>query len=303
MAGLTGAALFLWGSTVIVPYIISAVTNMIHLGVVITIALAMFFVATSPEIHNEISRVWRLMTRKLTYAIITYDPIGDAETTLERQQKGLDEIIAARNNVAGQLKGLDQRIKKNADKIEADLQQAQLAEKQGDMRSRGLMSEEAQALGISNKNITATRNKIAEVFSKLNRIVDATDYSIKKNRSTLQIQKDEIQAILPANAAMNKAWSIIGDGAEKQRFELAIQTITDKANREMAEIDSLMDLSQPMITGSELEKGVNQQNALKALEDWEKKSTLLISSARDVTPQPNIIPDGKQGRFADLLKQ
>ena len=94
--------------------------------------------------------------------------------------------------------------------------------------------------------------------------------------------------------------------------------IADTANRQLAEIDDIMDKSQSIIKGVDLEKGVLADDALKALDQWEKggpsmqlgtDKAVLISQAYDpnqvidVTPKQKVLSSTKTGKFSDLLNK
>jgi len=111
-----------------------------------------------------------------------------------------------------------------------------------------------------------------------------------------------------------------GTGEDAEMFNRAMENIAETANRQLAEIDDIMDLSQGIIKGVDLEKGVLQDDALKMLEQWEKGGSsallgtdkaVLISQAYDpsqvidVTPKEKVLVSSNQktSKFGDLLKK
>jgi hypothetical protein len=124
---------------------------------------------------------------------------------------------------------------------------------------------------------------------------------------------------MAAHSGMVKGWKVIGgSGPEAEMFNKAMESIADTANRQLAEIDDIMDKSQSIIKGVDLEKGVLADDALKALDQWEKggpsmllgtDKAVLISQAYDpsqvidVTPKQKVLSSTKTGKFADLLNK
>jgi hypothetical protein len=105
------------------------------------------------------------------------------------------------------------------------------------------MAIEAQGLLMSNKNLGETRNKVQMMFNVLNSMVQAVDFNIKKTRSELEIKKEERKAIMSAHKAMTSGWKVLGSSPEKEMFDRAMESMTDTANKQLAEIDHIMDVS------------------------------------------------------------
>jgi phage shock protein A len=303
----------------VLPFIILAATNVIYLGVLMGVLAAMVFAALDKDIHTAVYYTWKSITRAIGYAIVNQDPIGVIETSIQTMQGKLEEMMQNKNEVGGQLKGLQSKIKQNADKADFDLKKAAQADKQGDANGKTLMALEAQALLTSNKNLTETKNKIELMYRVLDKMTSTVDFNIKKTSSELAIKKEERKAIMSAHKAMVLGFKVIGGtGPDAEMFNRAMENIAETANRQLAEIDDIMDLSQGIIKGVDLEKGVLQEDALKMLEQWEKGGSsallgtdkaILISQAYDPSQTIDVTPKAKelvstskkQGKFADLL--
>lgn len=301
------------------PYVILAATNMIYAAVLIGILGAITFAACSSTVHQLVYYTWKSVTRAIGYAIINQDPIGVIETSIGIMKNRLEEMTQSKAEVGGQLKGLQAKIKANADRAELDMKKAQQAEKQGDNNGKTLMALEATQLLKSNENLGDTKNKIELMYRVLDKMVSTVDFNIKKTVSELEIKKEERKAIMAAHSGMVKGWKVIGgSGPEAEMFNKAMESIADTANRQLAEIDDIMDKSQSIIKGVDLEKGVLADDALKALDQWEKggpsmllgtDKAVLISQAYDpnqvidVTPKQKVLTGTKTGKFADLLNK
>lgn len=317
IVGVAILALLTYVGIQVVPYIILAATNMIYMGVLLGVLGLLAVAALDKDVHTAVYYTWKSITRAIGYAIVNQDPIGVIETSIKIMQTRLDEMIQGKSDVGGQLKGLQAKIKQNGDRAELDMKKAQQADKAGDIQGKTLMALEAQQLLLSNKSLTETKNKIELMYRVLDKMVSTVDFNIKKTRSELEIKKEERKAIMSAHAGMVKGWKVIGGtGAEAEMFNKAMESIAETANKQLAEIDDIMDLSQGIIKGVDLEKGVIQDDALKMLEQWEKGGSsnllgtdkaVLISQAYDpsqvidVTPQQKVLSSTKTGKFADLL--
>ena len=301
----------------VLPFVILAATNVIYAGVLLAVLAGMTFAALDKNVHTAVYYTWKSITRAIGNAIVNQDPIGVIEISIAVMQKRLDEMVQSKSDVGGQLKGLQAKIAQNATRADSDMRKAQLAEKQGDNNAKTLMALEAKQLLLSNQSLTETKNKIELMYRVLDKMVSTVDFNIKKTRSELEIKKEERKAIMSAHAGMVKGWKVIGgSGPEAEMFNRAMESIAETANKQLAEIDDIMDLSQGIIKGVDLEKGVMTDDALKMLEQWENGGTsallgsdkaVLISQAYDpnqaidVTPKPKALSASKGGKFADLL--
>jgi phage shock protein A len=318
VVGLALAALAVYVGVQILPYVILAATNTIYAVLLLGALAALTFAALDKDVHTAVYYGWKSLTRAIGYAIVNQDPIGVIETSIKIMQARLDEMSTSKAEVGGQLKGLTAKIKSNSDRAELDMKKAQQAEKQGDVQGKTLMALEAQQLILSNKSLTETKNKIELMYRVLEKMTSTVDFNIKKTRSELEIKKEERKAIMAAHAGMVKGWKVIGgSGPEAEMFNRAMESIAETANKQLAEIDDIMDLSQGIIKGVDLEKGVIQDDALKMLEQWEKGGSsallgtdkaILISQAYDPnqavdfsSDQKVLVTTTKPGKFKSVL--
>jgi phage shock protein A len=319
IVGLGLGALGIYAAIHLLPFVILAATNMIYAAFLLGTLAALLFAVMDKDIRTSAYYAWKLITRAIGWAIVNQDPIGVIETSIKRMQMRLDEMMQNKNDMGGQLKGLQGKIKQNADKAENDLKKAKLADKNGDAQGKTLMAMEAQTLLLSNKNLSETKNKIELMYRVLDKMVSTVDFNIKKTSSELEIKKEERKAIMSAHKAMTSGWKVIsGSSPDAEMFNKAMESIADTANRQLAEIDNIMDISQGVIKGVDLEKGVIENDALKMLEQWEQDGSsallgtdkaVLISQAYDpahvidVTPDTKLLTKPNQGKFSDLLNR
>lgn len=321
VVGLAGLALLTYIGINVLPFVILAATNTLYAVVLVGTLAALMFAALDKDVHTAVYYGYKSLTRAIGYAIVNQDPIGVIETSIGTMRDKLTEMMQSKNEVGGQLKGLQAKIKSNQDRAELDLKKAQQADKNGDQQGKTLMALEAQQLLTSNKNLTETKNKVELMYRVLDKMVSTVDFNIKKTSSELEIKKEERKVIMSTHKAMVLGFKVIGGtGPDAEMFNRAMENIAETANRQLAEIDDIMDLSQGIIKGVDLEKGVMQDDALKMLEQWEKGGSsallgtdkaVLISQAYDpsqvidVTPKQKVLVNAtkKSGKFSDLLNK
>lgn len=320
VVGLALAGLFVFIGVQVLPFVILAATNTIYAIILMGILATIMFAAFDKNVQTAVYYGWKSLTRAIGYALINQDPIGVIETSIKVMQIRLDEMMQNKSDVGGQLKGLTDTITKNKKNAELNMRKAQLAQENGDLSTKTLMAMQAQQLVLSNKNLEETKNKIELMYRVLDKMVSTVDFNIKRTSSELAIKKEERKAIMAAHNALSKGWKIIsGSSPDAEMFNKAMEHIAETANQQLAEIDDIMDLSQGIIKGVDLEKGVIQEDALKMLEQWEKGGSsallgtdkaILISQAYDpnavvdVTPKQQLLEtNNKQNKYADLFNK
>lgn len=323
VVGLAVAALLVYVGIYLAPLVILAATNTLYMIFLLGTLAATLFAAMDKDIQTAAYYSWKLLTRAIGWSIVNQNPIGVIEVSIRSMQSRLDEMVQNKNDVGGQLKGLQSKIKQNSDKAEFNLKKAKQAEKNGDVQGKTLMALEAQTLLLSNKNLTETKNKIELMYRVLDKMVGTVDFNIKKTKSELDIKKEERKAIMSAHKALTSGWKVIsGSSPDAEMFNRAMESIAETANRQLAEIDDIMDLSQGIIKGVDLEKGVIEDDALKMLERWEREGNcsllgtdkaVLISQAYDPAQVLNTEVETKQAvpvsaaqtknKFANLLNK
>lgn len=320
VVGLGIGAVLVYAGIHLLPFVILAATNTLYAAFLLGALGALSFAVLDKDVRTSAYYGFKLLTRAIGWAIVNQNPIGVIEISIKRMQTKLNEMMQNKNDVGGQLKGLQSKIKQNSDRADSDLKKAKLAEKTGDNQAKTLMAMEAQQLLLSNKNLTETKNKIELMYRVLDKMVSTVDFNIKKTSSELEIKKEERKAIMSAHKALTSGWKIIsGSSPDTEMYNKAIESIADTANRQLAEIDNIMDLSQGIIKGVDLEKGVIEEDALKMLEKWEKDGSsdllgtdkaILISQAYDPAQvldvsghDTKLLTSSKQGKFSDLLNK
>jgi len=71
--------------------------------------------------------------------------------------------------------------------------------------------------------------------------------------------------------------SIISGNADKRAmFDQALEVIADDVAMKVGEMERFMEMSSSFMDSVDLQNGVFEEQGLQMLEDWEKKSTLML---------------------------
>ena len=100
---------------------------------------------------------------------------------------------------------------------------------------------------------------------------------IEDTSDHIKVKEIEYNTLRNAHGAMSNAMSIIKGSPDKlAMFEQAMDVVaTDFANK-VGEMEQFMDSTKQIMATIDLQNGVFEEQGLKQLEEYEKKSTLLL---------------------------
>ena len=98
----------------------------------------------------------------------------------------------------------------------------------------------------------------------------------------VKVKEQERKAIRASHSAMSSAMSIIkGDSDKRAMFDQAMEVIADDVSNKVGEMERFMEMSSDFMNSVDLQNGVFEEQGLKMLEEYEKKSTLLLLGGKE----------------------
>ena len=100
---------------------------------------------------------------------------------------------------------------------------------------------------------------------------------------------------------MRSAMSIIkGDADKRAMFDQALEHVADDVANKVGEMEQFMELSSDFMNSIDLQNGVFEEQGLKMLEEYEKKSTLLLLGGKEADEDLELkVPDEQFGSSSD----
>lgn len=308
-----GAALLAggYGLFVILPTLIVLLENTIYAAALMAALAFIVFVVSDKRIRTLASYGWKSAMRALTGLVIEIDPIGILRGYLQNLQDGLESMDKAISNLAGQIKKLNNIIQKNEDDRIHALKIAQAAKGKADMKNVfTLRMNEAGRKSASNLTLQGLLNKMQNLMRVLSKMREASDFMIQDITSEVEVKTQERNALMAGYSAFKSARNIIaGESDQKQIFDMTMEKLTDDYAMKVGEIENFMQVSDGFIKGVDLENGIYEADAMKQLDEWEKKSQnlLVLDNSKfrvEDTSAPEEHDDGvteKRQSFADNI--
>lgn len=259
------------------PQILAFASNLLGL-VVTSIALgAIIYMALDPKMRTLVSYLYKSTMRKITGLFITIDPIGILKNYIEDLEDNLKKMGEEIGILRGQTRKLRTIQEENEKEMANSMKLAQKARELGDDKQMLLGTRKAARLKESNEKYAVLEQKMNILYRVLTRMYQNSEILLEDTRDQVKLKEEERKAIRASHSAMKSAMSIISGNADKRAmFDQAVEVIADDVAMKVGEMERFMELSSTFMNSVDLENAVFEEEGMKMLEEWEKKSTLLL---------------------------
>lgn len=250
------------------------------IGLVVSLAVlgTILFAVLDPRTRALLSYMYKSAMRGLTGIFVNIDPIGILKSYVEGLEKNLQEMRTQIGKLRGQVRHLKTLVETNETEIKKQLQLAKLAQKTGKNQQMILSSRRAARLRESNQKYEALLSKMDVLNRVLNKMHDNSEVLLEDTKDQVALRIVERKAIRASHGAMSSAMSVInGDPDQRAMFDAAMEGIAQDVANKVGEMERMMELSNEFMSSVDLQNGVFADEGLRMLEEWEKKSDLMLA--------------------------
>jgi len=227
--------------------------------------------------RNLIGYMWQSVMRKITSIFVTIDPMGILKNYISDLESNLKKMGKQIAGLKGQMRNLKTQLANNNKDIEQNLAIARKAKQVGNEKQLVLSTRKAARLKETNEKYIALHNKLAVLYRVLTKMYSNSEILLEDTKDQVRVKEQERKAIRASHSAMKSAMSIIkGDPDKRAMFDQAMQGIADDVANKVGEMERFMELSSDFMSSIDLQEGIFEEKGLKMLEEYEKKSTLLL---------------------------
>ena len=291
-----GYVLYAFGATLlgIVSTTIGLVASLAVLGVVL-------FLAFDPKVRALVSYMYKSVMRWITGIFITIDPIGILKNYISDLEKNLAKMSKQIGNIKGQMRKLKTIVENNNGDIKHNMLIAKKAKEQNNQQAMLLASRKAARLKDSNSKYLALHSKMSVLYKVLTKMYSNSEILLEDTKDQVKVKEQEYKAIKASHSAMRSAMSIIkGDADKRAMFDQALEHVADDVANKVGEMEQFMELSSDFMNSIDLQNGVFEEQGLKMLEEYEKKSTLLLLGGKEADEDLELkVPDEQFGSSSD----
>ncbi len=280
LVGMVGIAAFLLFSfgTAIAAFFGWIVGKIVIFGVL----GLLIFMALDPKTRKLVSYMYQSAMRKITGIFVTIDPIGILKNYIDDLADNLKKMGKQIGNLKGQARKLKTMVSENNKEIEQNIIIARKAKEQGNQKAMLLSTRKAARLKDTNGKYIALHKKISVLYKVLTKMYSNSEVLLEDTKDQVRVKEQERKAIRASHGAMKSAMSIIkGDPDKRAMFDQAMEHVADDVANKIGEMEQFMEMSSDFMDSIDLQNGVFEEKGMKMLEEYEKKSTLLLLGGQE----------------------
>jgi phage shock protein A len=280
--GMIFAALAVVGLVLLAPTLVVLLQNTLYAILLGVAVVGIVTLALDDKFRNIVWSLYQIVCKKITGAIIELDPIAIVEgyiRTLEDNMRKMDEQI---RNLRGQMASLKRVIEANETQRNSNLKTASAAKKAQNETAMVLASRKAGRLENSNLTLQALFTKLEVVYRVLLKMRENAAVVLEDTKDEVDVRKREFEAIKVSSNAFRSAMSVInGNPDKKAMFDQSMEFMANNIGERVGEMEHFMEISKGFMDSIDIQNGVLQEEGLKMLEEWEKKSTTFLLSPKE----------------------
>ncbi len=306
-----------YGFVQILPFLIAAATDTLHLAALIGAILVFLFIVTDKRVRTLAKLMFQSVMRYLTGLFIELDPIGILKNYIEEMKKNLGIMDEQLGNLNGSIRTLQNQIDTNQKDAEHSMALANQADKK--MAASGLTSLDQQqymaakvtnqrhaaSLININKSLTDLRDKLKILYEQLIRWRATAEFQVTDKENRVSEEEMRRKALKKAYSVFQAAKKIFrGDPVANQIYDQTLEYLADDAGQMLGEMEDFNRLANKLMTNMDLETGAINDEAVKQLSEFQQK--LLPASVTavpgGVPEQSSAVPANKKDDYSDLIK-
>ncbi len=304
--GVTGliflAAIVLGGGYLIaanIGFLIGLAGNMLYLAGMLAVLGAVIYMVLDPKMRALVGYMYKSVMRSITGMFVQIDPVGILKNYVEDLKDNLRKMGKQIGNIRGQMRKLSTIMDDNNREIDKNMQLASVAKKQGKQNQIVLASRKAARLRESNAKYKTLHTKMSVMYRILDKMYKNSEILIEDTEDQVKVKEQERKAIRASHSAMKSAMSVIsGDPDKRAMFDAAMENITDDVANKVGEMERFMEMSANFMDSIDLQNGMFEEQGLQMLEEWEKKSSLMLLEGTETLDLDSARPE-RQTRSDD----
>jgi predicted O-linked N-acetylglucosamine transferase (SPINDLY family) len=309
-----------YGFVQILPFLISAATDTLHLALLIGGLLVFVFIVTDKRVTTLAKLMFQSVMRFLTGLFIELDPIGILKNYIAEMKKNLAIMDEQLGNLNGSIRTLQNQIDANQKEAEHSMALANQADKK--INAGGLTSLDQQQFTSAkvtnqrhaasliniNKSLTDLRDKLKILYEQLIRWRATAEFQVTDKENRVSEEEMRRKALKKAYSVFQAAKKIFrGDPVANQIYDQTLEYLADDAGQMLGEMEDFNRLANKLMTNMDLETGAINDEAVKQLSEFQQK--LLPASVTSVSSVPTGISDQaspaavpRKDDYTDLIK-
>lgn len=279
------------------PLLISLAQNTLYLVGMLMVLGAILYMILDPRMRNLLWYMYKSVMRTLTGWFVTIDPIGILKNYIEDLEDNLSKMRKQIGVIRGQMRKIKTLIEDNAKEVDQNMKIAQAARDAGKEKQMLLSSRKAARLKETNAKYAVLHQKMEVLYRILTKMHNNSEILLEDTKDQVKLKEQERKAIRTSHSAMKSAMSVIsGDPDKRAMFDMAMEAVAEDVASKVGEMERFMEMSSSFMDSVDLQNGIFEEEGMKMLEEWEKKSTLMLLEGSSATSSDTLDLDSPIAR-------
>jgi hypothetical protein len=280
----------LWGFYLILPILLTIVTNTIELAVLCIALFALLYVVTNKQFRTIIKNIFQSSMRFFAGLVVEIDPIGILKNNLDDMKKDKATLDNTVERFAGSDERLQTSIQQKTDEIKTLNFQSQKADKMSVAESDPLKKERLtlqsqtyrEKMGLlmqAAKQLTAMEKTTADLLLNFRHWSQISDSKIERTEMKVEILSEQRKMILDAQRTLSVGQRLLrGNPEQLQMVDMAIEYLADDTARTLGQIREFNRYSDKLLTKLDIENAADADAAAAQIGEFSQK--LLTAGAQ-----------------------
>jgi len=275
LAGLIG--LGVWALAKLIPFFTWFFTSLLHIGILALGVGVLWYVITDKQVRTLAWYMFRSLMRAITGLYIELDPIGIVENYIRDLRQRIVLLRQQISLVKGQIRALDERIVQNETEREQSMKLMTAAKAKGKENVLVFQARRAGRRQSTSMTYKKMKERLEIVYRVLVKLAENAELVAMDKEDEVDQAKINFKTMKKAQSAFRSAMSVLkGDPDKVAIFEQAMEHMANEVAMANGEIDVFLDTSRGFLESLDLQNMSYEEDALKMLEDWEKRSDTLL---------------------------
>lgn len=296
--GIIAAVVYFWGS--IVPFLLSAAVDTLHLMVVCAAIAGLLFVLFDGNFRRMAWYLYRSVMRWLTGQFVAIDPIGIMKTRKEEMQSKKNELEESVAEIRGQRIKLARYLEVNSNDYATSMNKLVTAKDllqcpDGNKRRQAeriftLETRQSERLDVLIGQQKTHMAHYDDVIAALSRYGEICDDAILDYGREIESRKQAQDSANSFRKGMRAAGAILRGMPEQEEADMAVAYLDQQYSAAIGEVENLLTLTKDVVATADF----NDQTAITAMgakiDAW--KASSAVPAKAIAAPQEHITNPG-----------
>ena len=287
------------------PAIIELMQNTLYAVGLGLILFTVISVLMNNRFRNTVWYLYKGLMRAITGIVIELNPIAILESYVEDIKEKIAKMEVQLTGLKGQIGQINGKLEKNRTDWKMEMDRASQAKKMGKDAEVALHTRQAGRLEGAINNFDALYKKMEVLYKVLEKMKYYSEIMVKDTEMTVDIKKEEREAITKSHNVMKSAMSIIkGNDDKKIIFDQAMEFVVDDIGFKVGEMERMLDASTDFINSVDLDNAVYEERGVQMLEEFDKKGmNAIFGSKKEQSSLPSGTVYNSLNNFATPISQ